>query len=284
MFIVDLFGQDRIPLSYEIFPPKGDLSVEQARPVLSQLAQLQPAFVSVTHSAGGSGNGQNTSLIAQMGMQDFGITTMAHLTCMGATRESIEEQIVAMRNRGIRNVLALRGDPVAGKEASDYKLAKDLIPQLREDGFCVGAAAYPEGHANCLDLDANAKYTKQKQDAGAEFFVTQLFFDNNVAYDFLDRCRAKRVKAPITFGIMPFMSKSQVQRMVFMCGASLPARVVKMLQMWEDDEASLRKAGIEYACEQLIDLAEHGVDGVHLYTMNKPEVAREITEAVSPYL
>jgi methylenetetrahydrofolate reductase (NADPH) len=181
-------------------------------------------------------------------------------------------------------VLALGGDPTPGEETSDFQYAKDLSPRLREAGFCVGAAAYPEGHADCLDVDQDVKYLKEKQDAGAQFFVTQLFFDNRFAYKFLDKCRAARIRVPITFGIMPFMSKAQVSRMVFMCGASLPSPLVKLLARWEHDPESLRKAGIEYACQQLIGLAQHGVDGLHLYSMNKPDVAREITKTVRPYL
>lgn len=284
MQIIQAFGGGSIPLSFEIFPPKGELPMEEARDVLSQLSQLDPAFVSVTYSAGGGGNTQRTSEIAQMGSQELGITTMAHLTCMGASAEDVDANITLMRERGIENVLALRGDPVPGKEAREFRYAKDLIPRLREAGFCVGAAAYPEGHAECLDLDEDVRHLKEKQDAGAQFFVTQLFFDNRFAYKFLDKCRAARIKAPITFGIMPFMSKAQVSRMVFMCGASLPSPLVKLLARWEHDPESLQKAGVEYACQQLIGLAQHGVDGVHLYSMNKPDVARQIAEAVRPYL
>lgn len=284
MQIVEVFGGERIPLSFEIFPPKGELPLEEARDVLGGLAQLDPAFVSVTYSAGGGGNTARTSEIAQMGRQEFDLTMMAHLTCMGATRQDVDATIALMRERGVENVLALRGDPVPGKEARDFRFAKDLIPRLREAGFCVGAAAYPEGHADTLDLDEDVRHLKEKQDAGAQFLVTQLFFDNRFAYKFLDKCRAARIRVPITFGIMPFMSKAQVSRMVFMCGASLPSPLVKILARWEHDPDGLRKAGIEYACQQLVGLAQHGVEGVHLYSMNKPDVAREIAQAVRPYL
>ena len=284
MHIANVFGKDHIPLSFEIFPPKGELPMEEARDVLAELAKLDPAFVSVTYSAGGGGNTGFTSQIAQLGQQTFDLNMMAHLTCMGATKDDVQNSIALMKERGVENVLALRGDPVPGKEARDFQFAKDLIPVLREAGFCVGAAAYPEGHAECLDIDEDVRRLKQKQDAGAQFFVTQLFFDNRYAYKFLDKCRAARIRVPITFGIMPFMSKAQVSRMVFMCGASLPAPLVKVLARWEHDPDGLRKAGVEYACQQLIGLAQHGVDGVHLYSMNRPDIAREITEAVRPYL
>ena len=284
MRITEVFGGEQIPLSFEIFPPKGELPMQEAHDMLAELAGLDPAFVSVTYSAGGGGNTGFTSQIAQLGQEGFGLAMMAHLTCMGSTAADVDKAVALMRERGVRNVLALRGDPVPGKEARDFRFAKDLIPRLREAGFCVGAAAYPEGHAACLDLDEDVRHLREKQDAGAQFFVTQLFFDNRFAYKFLDKCRAARIRVPITFGIMPFMSKAQVSRMVFMCGASLPSPLVKVLARWEHDPESLRKAGIEYACQQLIGLAEHGVDGVHLYSMNKPDVAREITAAIRPYL
>ena len=278
--IVDLFGQEHIPLSFEIFPPKGEFTLDEAHDVLAGLTPLDPAFVSVTYSAGGSGNSGHTSEIAQMGTREFGLTTMAHLTCMDATRQSTADTIALMKERGIENVLALRGDPAPGMTTHDYRYASDLIPELREAGFCVGATAYPEGHIECFDLAEDIRHLKLKEDAGAQFFVAQLFFENRLAYDFLDRCRAARIRVPITFGIMPFMSKSQIARMVFLCGASLPAPVVKLLAKWEYDEVSLRQAGIDYAIGQICDLADHGVDGVHLYTMNKPDVAREIVDAV----
>ena len=284
MHIANAFGGDRIPLSFEIFPPKGDLPMEEALDVLVELEKLDPAFVSVTYSAGGGGNTEYTSAIAQLGQEKLDLDMMAHLTCMGSTRADIEKGIAMMKGYGVQNVLALRGDPLPEGGTSDFSYAKDLIPLLRDAGFCVGAAAYPEGHVDCLDLDDDIRRLKEKQDAGAQFFVTQLFFDNRDAYDFLDRCRAARIKVPITFGIMPFMSKSQVTRMIFMCGASLPSPLVKLLARWEHDPASLRQAGVEYACEQIAGLAEMGVDGIHLYTMNRPEIAREIATAVRPYL
>ena len=161
-----------------------------------------------------------------------------------------------------------------GCELSDFRFAKDLIPVLADAGFCVGAAAYPEGHIDCDSLRLNVEHLKQKQDAGASFFVSQLFFDNDCFYRFREDAERAGVTLPITAGIMPFMSKQQIQRMVFMCGASLPSPIIKLLARFEGDPQSLRQAGIEYACRQLTDLQEHGVDGLHVYTMNKPEVAR----------
>ncbi len=269
-----------LPVSFEIFPPKGDLPVEEARSMAEKLAPLDPAFVSVTYSAGGSGNSGKTVDVARMAKDEFGLTVMAHLTCAGATRAEIADVLCAMRAAGIENVLALRGDMAAGITQGELAHASDLIPLAVEAGFCVGAAAYPEGHIDCFDAQENIRHLKLKQDAGASFFVTQLFFDNDFALRFLDDARRAGVTVPITFGIMPFMSKAQISRMVFMCGASLPSPVVKLLARYEDDPASLRAAGIEYAARQLVGLAEAGVDGLHVYTMNKPDVAAAAMAAV----
>lgn len=280
MRIVDVFKADGLPVSFEIFPPKGELPMEEARKVVSGLAPLEPAFVSVTYSAGGGGNSGRTVDVARMMGEEFGLTSMAHLTCMNATRDGITRALMSMKEAGVANVLALRGDAVEGSSCADFRFAKDLIPLVRDAGFCVGAAAYPEGHVECLDFDKSIEHLKQKQDAGAEFFVSQLFFDNDCALRFLDRARKAGVVVPITLGVMPFMSKSQITRMVFMCGASLPAPVVKLLARYENDPKSLRAAGIEYACRQFVGLAEAGVDGVHVYTMNKPDVAAAAVEAL----
>ncbi|NPD30433.1 methylenetetrahydrofolate reductase [NAD(P)H] [Eggerthellaceae bacterium zg-1084] len=266
--------QGRCPVSFEVFPPKGELTLSTATDLIGQIATCDPAFVSVTYSAGGSGNSHLTAQIAHIAQERFGLNAIAHLTCMGATHNSIAAHIARMRELKVENVLALRGDPIPGSSTGDFSLARDLIPTLREAGFCVGAAAYPEGHIDCLNEFDNVHHLKQKQDAGAEFFITQLFFDNRFAYRFLDLAHAAGVTAPISFGVMPFLSKSQATRMVFMCGASLPAPLVKLLARYEHDPASLRQAGIEYACNQIDDLVRHGVDGVHVYTMNRPDIAQ----------
>ena len=284
MRISEVYGGTKIPLSYEIFPPRGELPMQEAHRVLAGIAKLDPAFVSVTFSAGGSGNSELTSEITQHGQESLGLTMMSHLTCMGATKEDIRHHIELMKSRGVQNLMALRGDPRPDTTTTDFHFAADLIPVLREAGFCVGGACYPEGHVSSLNLDEDVRYLRAKQDAGAEFLVSQLFFDNRFAYRFLDRCRAARIRIPISFGIMPFTSKAQVSRMIYMCGASLPSPLVKLLAKYEDKPDDLQKAGVEYAISQLIGLANHGVDGLHLYSMNKPEVAAEIAEAVRPYL
>ena len=282
--VKQLFDESRAAsrptLSFEIFPPKGDLDHRTAREVAGGLAPLGPDFISVTYSAGGCGNKHSTNDVAEIIQSDFDTVCVAHLTCAGATAFSIAASIEDLRAHNIENVLALRGDIPAGVEPTEFRFAKDLIPTLADAGFCVGAAAYPEGHIDCIDPKVNIDHLKEKVDAGASFLVTQLFFDNDYFYRFRERCTSARIYAPITCGIMPFLSKQQIQRMVFMCGASLPSPIIKLLARYEDDPASLRAAGIEYACKQLVDLEEHGADGLHVYTMNHPDIARACTEAI----
>ena len=280
--VENIFAQARQmgaqPVSFEIFPPKGELSMESARTIAQELAKLDPAFISVTYSAGGSGNKQATAEIAAMIQDDHDVPAVAHLTCAGASQQSISTAVADMKDRGIRNVLALRGDLPEGYEPGDFLYAKDLIPVLADAGFCVGAAAYPEGHIACEDLNLSVEHLKQKQDAGASFFVTQLFFDNECFYRFRELADKAGITVPITAGIMPFMGKSQISRMVFMCGASLPSPVIKILAKYENDPESLQAAGVDYAARQLCDLKEHGADGLHLYTMNRPAIAATIME------
>lgn len=259
-------------ISFEVFPPKGDLSAEEAKTMIAALVPYKPAFISVTYSAGGSGNSNSTVEVASV-VQSHGTPAIAHLTCQGMTKADLELKISQYREAGIRNVLALSGDPRPDMVPGDYTLAKDIITPLAEAGFCVGAAAYPEGHMDCLDPQVEIERLKEKQDAGASFFVTQLAFDNSCFLKFRDLAAANGITVPICYGIMPFMSKSQVQRMIFMCGVSLPSPIIKILARYENDKDSLLKAGVEYAVEQSLDLARNGIQNLHLYTMNRPAVA-----------
>ncbi len=266
---------ERQTFSYEIFPPRGDLSVEHAMDVAGQMAQTRPDWISVTFSAGGSGNTQNTALIASQIQHETGVNALAHLTCMGASKADVNAYVHQLVEGGVHNVLALRGDRAPGREAIDFCHADELIRYLKatEPGLCVGAACYPEGHVEAPSLAADIEYLKAKQDAGADFLVTQLFFDNEHFYRFREACVRARIKIPITVGVMPFTSTKQITRMAFTCGASIPARVIKRLIAAGDDPKSQAQAGVEYACEQLRDLAANGVDGLHIYSMNKPAVA-----------
>lgn len=278
--VADLYSPGSQPVSFEIFPPKGEISGEEAARITGELAALDPAFVSVTYSAGGGGNARATTKVASMVQHVHGVPTVAHLTCQGMTRTSFDAKVDELRAAGIRNVLALRGDPVPGAAPGDFACAADLVAALVGAGFCVGAAAYPEGHISCESLENDLHLLKKKQDAGASFLITQLFFDNDVFYRFRELAAKAGVTVPISCGIMPFMSKNQVSRMVFMCGVSLPGAIVRLLARHEDDPAALRAAGVEYAANQLVDLKEHGVDGLHVYTMNRPEVARALVAAL----
>ncbi len=289
MRVADIFSAARPtgtqPISFEMFPPKGELTLDKARDVAQKLTSLKPSFISVTCSAGGSGNGATTAPIASMIAREFDTPSVAHLTCVGCTHEQLAQKIDEYKVAGIENVLALRGDLPQNTSEEDaaqsaYPFAKDMIPELVDAGFCVGAAAYPEGHIACEDLELSVRYLKEKQDAGASFFVTQLFFDNEYFFRFRDLAEKAGITVPITAGIMPFMSKQQISRMVFMCGASLPSPVIKILAKYEDDPESLRQAGIEYACRQLEGLRDAGADGLHVYTMNRPSVALAAIEAL----
>lgn len=275
-----LFSPSAISFSIEMFPPKGQLTLDAARTVAAGMVQARPNFVSVTCSAGGSGNSAQTVDIAAMLQDEFSVPGVAHLTCIGATRASLQAQIQCMKEAGVSTVLALRGDMPAGQSAGDFRLAKDIIPMLKEAGFTVGAAAYPEGHISCFDASQNIQHLKEKQAAGADFFVTQLCFDNDILLNFLDRAQAAGVNAPIACGVMPFLAKSQLQRMVFLCGSSLPAPIIKLLAKYEDDPEQLRQAGIRYACQQLVGLAKNQVGGLHVYAMNQPDIALAAAKAL----
>lgn len=275
MHISDLLS-DHQTFSCEIFPPKGEMSVETAAQVAHQIDAYRPDWISVTFSAGGSGNSGNTAAIASRIEEGCNACALAHLTCLGSSEEDVNAYMRKLRKHGVSNVLALRGDRGPGREVIDFEHASDLVSYLksRDPGLCVGGACYPEGHVECEDLSRDIENLKRKVDAGADFLVTQLFFDNEDFYRFRDRCARAHIKVPIVAGIMPFTSTKQIQRMAFNCGASIPARVVKRLVAAGDSPQDQQRAGIEYACEQLQDLAANGVDGLHVYSMNKPEVAK----------
>ena len=275
MRITDLLA-DHQTFSFEIFPPKGELSVDQASEVARELALNAPDWISVTFSAGGSGNSDNTIAVARAVEEatSDATTALAHFTCLGSTKAEADSYVDALARAGIDNIMALRGDPAPGREAIDFTLAKDLIAHIKDyrPETCVGAAAYPEGHVECDDLELSMEHLYQKQEAGADFLVTQLFFDNELFYRFREACVRHRVKIPLVAGIMPFTSTSQIQRMAFTCGATIPAKVIRRLVSAGDDPADQARAGVEYAITQIADLAANGVDGIHIYTMNKPQV------------
>lgn len=272
----------RQTFSFEIFPPKGELPLEEAYAIAAEMASDRPDWISVTYSAGGSGNSGNTASIAASLERDLSVTALAHLTCLGSTRADVDAYVGSLAEAGVENVLALRGDRAPGREAIDFAHASDLIAYLRSRGYdlCIGAACYPEGHVESPTEEESFRALYLKQEAGADYLVSQLFFDNEDFYRFRERCLRHRVRLPIVAGIMPFTSVKQIQRMAFTCGASIPAKVVKRLVLAGDDPADQARAGVEYACEQLADLAANGVDGLHVYSMNRPAVAHAAREAL----
>lgn len=273
MRISDILARKQT-FSFEIFPPKGELPIEKAREVCRELAKNDPDWISVTFSAGGTGNSGNTFAIAHVLEGELGVNALAHLTCMGATVDDVDRNLDAIRDAGIQNVLALRGDRMPGRDVVDFSYASDLIAHIKKRApeLCVGAACYPEGHVECEDFESSMRHLYLKQEAGADFLVSQLFFDNEDFYRFREMCLRYRVRIPVVAGIMPFTSEAQIKRMAFTCGASIPAKVIKRLVAAGDDPMDQARAGMEYACEQIRDLAANGVDGIHIYSMNHPEI------------
>ena len=281
MKVKDLF-KNKTVYSFEVFPPKSTSSIDTIFNALDKLVDLNPDFISVTFSAGGSGNSGLALDIASK-VKSMGITPVLHLPCINYTKEQIDATLVEAANRGIDHILALRGDinpdipPV-----KDFAYACDLIRYLRSKGdFDIAAACYPEGHPDADTLEQDIENLKIKVDAGADHLITQLFFDNSFFWNFREEAAKKGINVPIEAGIMPVVNKKQIERMVTTCGASLPQKFVKIMQKYEHNPEALRDAGIAYAFDQIIDLAAGEVDGIHLYTMNNPYVAQKITEAVS---
>ncbi len=283
MKISELFGQGRTVFSCEVFPPKKTSPVDSIYRTLDGLKDIRPDFISVTFGAGGSKVNQTTREIAGIIQNQYHIPAMAHLTCVGAGRAEVDEMLAQMREDGVENVLALRGDvnpDVPPK--TDFAHASDLVAYIRAHGdFGISAACYPEGHLESPDLVSDIRHLKEKVDAGAQHLVSQLFFDNEDFFRFLERARIAGINVPIEAGIMPVLSKSSIQRMVSMCGASMPRKLTRILARYGDHPEALREAGIAYAIDQIADLIAGGVDGIHLYTMNTPEVACQIAGSLA---
>jgi methylenetetrahydrofolate reductase (NADPH) len=275
MRIRKLYEQGRPVVSFEVFPPKKDSDSADIFAALDKMSTLSPDFISVTYGAGGGKNNNLTVEIASLIQQKYGICSIAHLTCIGARREEIHSILEQIKIKGIHNVLALRGDLPEGEQRdSDYRYAEDLIKDIRNsEDLCIGAACYPEGHIDCENLDFDTASLRRKQEPGADFLITQLFFDNDFFYRFLERARGGGVTLPISAGVMPILGRKQIERMIFMCGASLPSGIIKLLHKHDGNPDDLCLAGVEYAAKQIEDLLNHGVDGVHIYTMNKLYIA-----------
>ena len=282
MKLSSLYTSDRTVLSFEVFPPKKTGSVETVYNTIAELQSLRPDYISVTYGAGGSSANNYTCDIASLIKNKYGIEAMAHLTCVNSAKEDIDRVLAELKENNIENILALRGDKNPDFEPKkDFVYASDLVTYIKSHGdFGVSVAGYPETHFEAPDSDADIRNLRHKIDCGAQGVVTQLFFNNEYFYSFRNKCDKAGISVPISAGIMPVTNKKQIERMVSMCGASLPAPVVKLLARWEHDPAALRQAGIDYACQQFVDLAAQGVDGLHVYIMNQPDIAARVTEAL----
>lgn len=283
MNTTELFHKKTV-FSFEVFPPKRESGVETIYRTLEELRELQPDFISVTYGAGGVGVANATTIdLCSKIKNEYGIETIAHLSCLYNTRESIDAILRQLQEKGIENILALRGDVNPDYEVEkDFKYASDLTEYImsKNMGFHVSGACYPEVHQEAESMITDIKNLKKKVEAGADHLISQLFFDNRAFYDFIDKVRIAGIDVPVEAGIMPVTNKKQIERMVSMCGASIPAKLSKVLQKFGDNPVAMRDAGISYAVNQIIDLVANGVDGVHIYTMNDPYVARKITESV----
>ncbi len=283
MKLAELFKQGRPVFSFEVFPPKRDKPIDTIYSTLEALKDLKPDFISVTYGASGSLADNSTCEIASAIKHKYGIESAAHLTCVNSTREEVKVVLERLKAAGVENILALRGDispDVPPKD--DFHHASELIEYIKSLGydFGISGACYPEGHPNSESQIDDIVNLKKKVDAGAQHLVSQLFFDNSMFYDFREKARIAGIQVPIEAGIMPVTNKKQIERMVSMCGASLPPKFAKTMSRYETRPDALKDAGIAYAAEQIVDLVSQGVDGIHLYTMNNPEVARRINDSV----
>ncbi len=283
MKICELFKDGHTVFSFEIFPPKKDGSIETVYNTLDELTDLKPDFISVTYGAGGTQPGCSTREIVSIIKEKYHTESIAHLTCVNSTKSDIDRVIEEFKAHGVENVLALRGDINPDIEPKkEFPHACDLIAYMKErSDLSFSGACYPEGHPEAPSFDEDIANLKRKVDAGASHLMSQLFFDNDLFYGFLDKARAAGINVPIEAGVMPCINAKQIQRMVTMCGASLPHKFTRLIARYGDSPEAMRDAGIAYAVDQIIDLAANGVDGIHLYTMNNPYVARKISESVS---
>ena len=286
MKIIDILHQEQMSLSYEVFPPKKETSFESVRIATEQIAALKPAFMSVTYGAGG-GTSEYTLAVANNIKEKYNVPMLAHLTCVSSDRETVRRRISDMKEKGIRNVMALRGDLTPELEAGDrskwdYRHAVDLIHELKSAGdFCIGAACYPEKHPQSTNQREDILHLKEKVDAGADFLTTQMVFDNNLFFNFLYKVREAGITVPVLPGIMPITNANQVERAIKLSGAFMPQRFKAMVDKFGSNPDAMKQAGIAYATDQIIDLYANGITNVHVYSMNKPDVAEGIYRNLS---
>ena len=282
MKISEIYEKKKRSLSFEIFPPKEESELGNIDETLAVLCELKPDFISVTFGAGGSANCNRTIELAKKIKYEYHVEPVVHLTCLHYNKAEIDEFAKILKAEGLENILALRGDRNPNLQAKeDFAHASDLISYLKKDNdFCIAGACYPECHPESADRVSELKNLKTKVDAGAEVLLSQLFFDNEQFFQFREDCRIADINVPIVPGIMPVINAAQIKRMVTMCGASFPERFQKIIHKYEDNKEALFDAGMSYALSQIIDLLVSDIDGIHLYTMNNPAVARKICEGI----
>ena len=286
MKISRILQEQEVTISFEVFPPKTDDKFAQVEEAARKIAALHPAFMSVTYGAGG-GTSKNTAAIASEIQNQFHTPVLAHLTCVSSTKEHVAQMLRTYKENGIENIMALRGDiPKGGRTIFDYDHAVQLIQDIKaqDPSFCIGGACYPEGHVESDNPSEDLRYLKEKVDAGVDFLTTQMFFDNETMINFLYHARERGITVPILAGIMPITNKRQVARSVSLSGATIPLRFKMMVDRFGNDPVKMKQAGIIYASEQIIDLISNGVTHIHVYSMNKPDVAAGIMNALSDIL
>lgn len=289
MKIKDLFDEKNFVYSFEVFPPKHNYPIETVYDTIEGLSELKPDYMSVTYGAAGSMANNRTAEIADRIKNKYGIEALAHLTCIGNRQKDIDKIINDLKEKNINNVLAMRGDRPEEEEGLgqivEFGNSQDIIRYIKENSdLGIAAACYPEGHIESKDKAFDIDVLKYKEEAGAEFFISQLFLDNNYFYDLLNKAEQKGIRLPIQAGIMPVVNKRQIQKIISLCGATLPEKFIRIIEKYEYDQDSLRDAGIAYALEQIVDLIASGVSGVHLYTMNNPSIAKRINSNMDSIL
>ncbi|MCI9442909.1 MAG: methylenetetrahydrofolate reductase [NAD(P)H] [Ruminococcus sp.] len=284
MKIIDRLNEDKIHISFEVFPPKTDAGFDKVLEATDKIAALKPSYISVTYGAGG-GTSKNTAKIASHIKDDLNILSLAHLTCASSTKEEVRDVISNLKQLGIENILALRGDIPEGMvfpTGDRFRYAWELVDEIRKHGdFCIGAACYPEGHVENEHKADDIRYLKQKVDSGVDFLTTQMFFDNDIHYNFLYRIREAGITIPVLPGIMPITTASQMKRSQELSGTVFPRRFLALLDRFGSYPDAMKQAGIAYATDQIIDLLANGVRNIHIYSMNKPDVAAKIMENLS---
>ena len=282
MKVIDIIKGEKPSLSFEVFPPKTSDKLESVEKAVNEIATLNPSYMSVTYGAGG-GTSDYTVRIARE-LLDKGITSLAHLTCITSDKSNIKNMLTTLKENGIENILALRGDIPEGfsRENLSYNYASELVKDIRESGdFCIGGACYPENHPESENIYADIDGLKKKIDAGCEFLTTQMFFDNNILYNFLYRIQRAGIFAPVVAGIMPVTNARQIKRIISISANALPQRFIRIVDRYGDNPEAMKQAGIAYATEQVVDLFANGINAVHIYSMNNPDVARGIKNNIS---